>query len=435
MMKRVAPWLGCLVVAILAARFLLFVAANATRPSDGFVAYYTAARLLREGQPVSRFYDNAWFRAQVARFEPGASDIFNVNPPTTALLLLPLAGLAYDPARAILQIFNVLVLAASLGLLFWQLELRGLAGLAMLGLVFVYQPLFANFQHAQAYVLLFGLLVLAWYGYRRERPVLFGVALGFMLILKTAAALLWLLPLVQRKWRVLAVGIGVALAVALASLPWIGLDAWRTYLPLMTALPSHPETAVTAYQTLPSFFRHLFIYDPQWNPAPLWSVPGLGQVLPWFGLLAMLAASVYAAIRGGEPDLAFVLFVIASVVLSPVSIDYHYTLLLLPIAILVAWARRQASAWPWIPLGAGALMIATNLPYLSPRVSAGAMALLAYPKLYGACLMWGLACWALAGLRGGSPAPARPRAAARAGASTAGGPTTMTAACRPSIQP
>jgi hypothetical protein len=402
MIKRTAPWLAWLVVAILAARFLLFVAANATRPSDGFVAYYTAARLLREGEPVSRFYDNAWFRAQVARFEPGASDIYNVNPPTTALLLLPLAGLAYEPARAIWEVTNVLVLAASLGLLFWRLELRGFAGLAMLGLVFVYQPLFANFQHAQAYVLLFGLLVLAWYGYRRERPVLFGVALGFMLILKTAAILLWLLPLVQRKWRALAVGIGVALAVVLASLPWVGLDAWRTYLPLMMSLPSHPEIAVTAYQTLPSLFRHLFIYDPQWNPAPLWSAPALGQVLPWLGLVAMLAVSVYAAIRGGDPDLAFVLFVIASVVLSPVSIDYHYTLLLLPIAILVAWARRQASAWPWILIGAGALLIAANLPYLSPRVAAGAMALLAYPKLYGACLLWALACWA--SLRARSPA-------------------------------
>lgn len=395
--KRAALWLARLFVALLGARFLLYVAAVSTRPSDGFVAYYTAARLLREGQPVSRFYDNGWFRLQIARFEPAVSDIYNINPPTTALLAAPLAGLAHDPARVIWEVFSLLVLAAGLGLLFWQLNLRGPAGLAFLGLVFVYQPLWSNFQHAQAYVVLFGLLALAWHGHRRGQPAIFGGALGLLLILKTACTMLWLLPLTGRKWRVLGIGAGVALIVALATLPWIGLDAWRTYLPLLAGLTSRPETAVTAYQTLLSFFRHLFTYDPQWNPSPLWLAPILGQALPWLGLVIMLAASGYVVYLDADADLAFALFAICAVVLSPVSLDYHYTLLLVPIALLIAWAGRQASLWPWIVLGAAALMIAADLPYRSPRVAVGALALLAYPKLYGACLLWALA-W-LAGIR------------------------------------
>jgi hypothetical protein len=177
-------------------------------------------------------------------------------------------------------------------------------------------------------------------------------------------------------------------------LPWIGAAAWTSYLPLLAGLAGRPETSVTAYQTLLSFFRHLFVYDAQWNPAPLWNAPSLGLVLPWLGLVVMLAASVYAVLIGAKADLTFALFAIASVVLSPVSLDYHYTLLLVPVAILFAWVHRQGDLWHWAVLAAGVALIAANLPYNSPRVSAGALALLAYPKLYGACLLWALAWWA-----------------------------------------
>ena len=402
-------WLARLVVAALGLRLLLFAAAAARAPSDGFVAYYTAARLLREGQPVSRFYDNDWFRAQVNRINPAVSDIYNVNPPTTVLLMLPLAWLDHDTARVGWVSLSIIILGASLAFVMRQLHLSGVAGLLFLGLVFVYQPLFANLKHGQAYIFLLGLLALAWYGHRRGRPTLFGSALGSLLILKTAGAMLWLLPAIGRKWRVVVVGLGVVLGVALASLPWIGLEAWRTYLPLLAGLTARPETAVPAYQTVMSFFRHLFTYDPQWNPAPLWLAPVLGQALPWLVIVVMLAASGYTVLRGAEADLAFALFAIASVVLTPVSLDYHYTLLLMPIAILIAWAGRQASAWPWIVLAAGAALIAADLPYNSPRVAVGALALLAYPKLYGAGLLWALAWWA--SRRSWRPAAAPPAAA------------------------
>ena len=112
MIRRVVPWVAWLAVALLGARFVWFTLATAREPSDGFAAYYTAARLLREGEPVSRFYDNAWFRLQVARFNPAEDDIYNVNPPPTALLALPLAGLDRDLARLTWLILSLLVLAA-----------------------------------------------------------------------------------------------------------------------------------------------------------------------------------------------------------------------------------------------------------------------------------------------------------------------------------
>jgi hypothetical protein len=394
MIKRAAPWLAWAAVALLAMRFVWFTLSTARQPSDGFAAYYTAARLLREGRSVSRFYDNAWFRLQVARFNPAEDDIYNVNPPTTVLLALPLAGLGRDLARLTWLVLSLMVLPVSLGFLVWQLRLPGVAAPAFFGLALLYQPLFANVLHAQVYIFLLGLMVLAWYGHRRDGPGLMGTALGLMLVLKTAGAMLWLLPAAGRRWRTLIVGLGVVLVVVLATLPWIGLAAWSTYLPLLAGLTARPETSVTAYQTVLSFFRHIFVYDAQWNPAPLWNAPALGLVLPVVGLVAMLAASAYAVVIAAEPDLTFALFAIASVVLSPVSLDYHYTLLLVPVAVLLAWVYRHGQLWHWAVLAAGVALIAANLPYNSPRVSYSLLALLAYPKLYGACLLWALAWWA-----------------------------------------
>lgn len=388
---RLGLWL---LILLLALRFAFFVADAAARPSNGFVAYYVAARLVKDGADVGRFYDDAWFRSAIARYGPAVNDIYNVSPPTTALLLLPLAGFSYAGARSVWTLFNLVCLVGVGVWLMWQSDLRGLWVPSFAVLMLAYQPLYANFAQGQAYVLLLAWLVVAWYGYRHQRAWLLGISLGLMLVFKTAGVLLWPLLLIRRRWRALVWGTLTVLVVSLASLPWLGLGTWRTYFRLLPRLSAQPEMAVTAYQTQLSFFRHLFTFDERWNPAPLLHAPALGTWLPRLGIAAVAGISAYAAYTTDRDDLAFAAFAVATVLLSPVSLDYHYTLLLLPIAILVAWVQERAWSWPAFVLGISAILIAADLPYQSPRLAAGALALLAYPKLYGAFLLWGLAVWA-----------------------------------------
>jgi len=49
------------VVVILAVYFIYFVVINASRSTQGFASYYTASKLLTDGENVSRFYDDDWF--------------------------------------------------------------------------------------------------------------------------------------------------------------------------------------------------------------------------------------------------------------------------------------------------------------------------------------------------------------------------------------
>jgi hypothetical protein len=76
-------------------------------------------------------------------------------------------------------------------------------------------------------------------------------------------------------------------------------------------------------------------------------------------------------------------------------------MLLLPSAIALAWALERRSPMAWVLLAAAFLPVAADLPYRSPGLDHGAWALLAYPKLYGALLLWAAllgAAW-LAGIR------------------------------------
>jgi hypothetical protein len=386
-----AFWLGAVV---LGTRLLLQVSRAARQPSDGFAAYYTSARLLSQGERADRFYEDSWFRSQTEHLAPGASDIYNVNPPTAAVLALPLIAFDHDMARLVWTGLNLALVAVSLTAVAWQLGLHGLRLPAFVCIATAFQPLHANFQHGQAYVLLLGLLLLVWIGFRQRRPAMLGVGLGLMLVLKTAAIPLWLLFLVRRQWKALGWGLLTTVVVVMISLPRLGIEAWSTYVRLLPGLAAAPSLAVTAYQSQLGFFHHLLIFDPQWNPHPWLNVPWLGFWLPALAMLAMLVASARAARRADAPDLVLALFVMASILLSPVALDYHYVLALLPVAILLAhlpsWGSLDSliAGLGWLTAVAA---IGLNLPYQSAAIQGGAWALLAYPKLYGAILLWILA--------------------------------------------
>lgn len=410
---------------LLAVRFILFSVEMVGRPTHGFVAAYAASRLLIEGEDMAQLYDDAWFIAQVNRFEPTIGDIY-INPPTTALLLLPLAWLPYAPARAVWITLNIIALAIMVFWLARQLRFTGLWLYATFIAVLLFQPVYSNIYLGQVYLFLLGLLLLAWHGYRQEKDSLSGIMLSLMLIFKLAGLFLWPLFLVRKRWRAIAWGVGITTAVILFTWPWMGTAAWQRHV--ITALESggKPERLVTAHQSWTSFSGHFFIMDEQWNPAPLFDQAAVGAWLNGLGAVALLAVSLFVVYRAARSpafrelphfsgDLSFAIFVILSVILSPLALDYHYPLLLLPLAIAAAYVRAQGaevvpesglsgSAAPrwiggtavyWLILLFAFFLMAADLPYRSPRLADGAWALLAYPKLYGALLLWGFSTWLL----------------------------------------
>ena len=405
-------------VAVLALRLALYLPAAATRPSHGFGAVYVLGRLLSQGQDLSQSYDDAWFSTEVARALPGISDV-NINPPPLALAALPLALLDYASARTLWTAVSLLCLGWAVYTMPRQLDLGGVAGLVLAAYGLASQPVWANFQQGQIYLILLALLVFAWQGYRAGQPGRLGVMLGVLAAFKLAGLFLWPLLLVQRRGWALVWASLTALVVGLVSLPVVGWEMWRVYPDALLRYNSDPSLAVTAYQTQLSLIWHVFTFDVQWNPTPLIVAPFLAAWLPRLSVVPLLGLPLLLAWRSAQEsarnDLLFAALVTANVILSPLSLDYHYPLLLLPTAILMAhiWGR---AAWAWFLLGLAMLLIGADLPYrLPPDQSAFPQAWLAYPKLYGAWLLWGLAVWELKGLVYGQSADLRTHYARRCG--------------------
>lgn len=377
--RAAAVALALAAAAVLVTRTLL---PTVGRIPDGFAAYYTASRALVEGRAGVWFYDDAVFRADVERVTSGrAGDIFWANPPTAALLLAPLAPLSAGVARAIWIAVSLVFLCLALGFLANRLARRDAAWFA-LPLLFVSAPVTEGLVHGQAYISLLALMAIAYLGLDRRTPRLAGAALGVAALLKLSGLPLWVLLAARREWRALAWGAGTCVAGVAASIPLVGVATWKTFV--FRAVPSFlrdPAVAVTAYQTLPGFFRHLFRYDAAWNSTPIANWPLVAEVITAIAGLALLALAVARA-RTAPLAWTFAVGLILSTILVPAA-EQHAYVLLFP-ALLLLLSRRPTPVY-----GIAAALVLVPLPYTRP-LARGFGALLAYPRLYGALLLLAL---------------------------------------------
>ena len=199
--------------------------------------------------------------------------------------------------------------------------------------------------------------------------------------------------MVQKRWQSVLLGITTVIFIIFITLPWIGIAAWVSYIDRISGFVPNPSLSVTAYQTIHSFCHHLTSFDQEWNPEPLFNMPLTGNLSITLCVLIVVVFSSYTALKLKKGEIVFGAFIIAGLIISHASLDYHYTILLLPILILVNRLRSNSSTLLWCILIMSVLLIAVNLPYTSQRIASGWLALFAYPKLYGAIILWGLSVW------------------------------------------
>ena len=251
-------------------------------------------------------------------------------------------------------------------------------------------------DRGQVYLWLLLWLCLAVWALVRPRrsDALAGAMLGLLLIFKTALIWLWPLLWLTRRPRVLLWGAATAIAVALLTLPYFGLDPWRVYLRQMPLLFTMPDRYTTGYPTITSLFGHLLVYAPPFSPAPVANLPGLAMGLTLTVQLATFILTARAARRLGADHagrvLSLALLLTLAIANAPLGEGYHYTLILPSLLLAAWWAWSARLPWPqWALLAFAALLLSLPWPYQSPPLSAGWRALLAYPRVYGAYALWG----------------------------------------------
>jgi hypothetical protein len=94
--------------------------------------------------------------------------------------------------------------------------------------------------------------------------------------------------------------------------------------------------------------------------------------------------------RRGRPDLVAGLAVSGGLLALNVAQEYAYTLLLLPVAVALGRCAEMTGGGRWRTawLAIAIALLAAPLPYRDAAFENGWLALLAYPRVYGAWLLW-----------------------------------------------
>ncbi len=304
-----------------------------------------------------------------------------IQPPTSALHLLPFTSLDWrDATHAYLYLNHVFLFAAvalSVATIRPTLPRQWVvAGVAII--VALYSQLYMSFSLGQVDATIFLLLAVAFWGYTRDKPAVTGTAIAIAVAIKLIPGVLLLYLLWRREYRSVLWACGVGAALLLASVAYVGIDVYRSFfedtLPALakgsTQYSNISFGAMVARLNAPEFFGGLpdvFSLDepPTGTRARLMS-----------GALALLSLATAAAVLGlrrrpaperrtDVPVFEFYFVMSIALLISSVTWEF-YTIWLMPVflaAFLAPSRYLPAGVWRWLTL-AGFLIayIALNYP-------------------------------------------------------------------------
>jgi hypothetical protein len=361
----------------------------------GFPAYYTSSRLVLEGGWTPGVYDDAWFHARSLELTGGrVAEIYRPNTPMMSLLALPVAGLDLQTARRLWLAVDMLLVVVTLVALFAALPVvrSPPRALLVIGLALWWAPLRETIGLGQAYALMLALQAIALWAAVGGRPAVTGLTVGLAVATKLAAVPLLLVLAVRGSVRSVAVAVATILALAVLTIGFAGADGWLGFGRALVEDAVHPPASlsVTAYQSTTGFFGHLLTVDPVWNPDPIVALSWLATVATLTATGLALGLTLWLG-RTGPVDLAVAAAVTCGVLVLNLAQEYHFAMLLVPAAVALArWfevADRPVLDGLWLTLSLA--LLAAPVAYESPSLAGGWLALFAYPRLYGAWLLWG----------------------------------------------
>jgi hypothetical protein len=377
----------CPVISILL--FTAYSIAHIPLQTEGFAAYYRYSRTLFEGKDFAELYDFNTFNDPQHSFGISKLDAPN-NLPTNAFALLPFAWMDAQTARIAWSVVSIILYLSAIYILLciYNIRWRTKIGLSVLSLFFLWYPSYSNVRFGQIYFLLLFLFVLSLYGIKKHSLLLTAVPIAFAIVLKGYGiiSLLWLAY--NKRWREVAITLGVTALVIIASLPFFGIDAWATYYnKVVLQLNGLPSGAHVVYQEINGFIHHLFLYNKDWSPSPLVALPE--SVVIYAGLIInifVIGMTIILSSKTKNMVMSYATAIAVGVVTSPLSFEYHYILFLpLVIGLLAKLFNEDLQFKPDISsiiLLAAIVLMALPLHYADLQTASAPLILLAYPKLY-----------------------------------------------------
>jgi len=262
-LRLALEWPAAILVTLLSLAVLLngTLASSWSANHVDFSINLTAAHALRHG--ADPYGEEALFDRAESLGSPTAfvyRSLFTsyIQPPTSALSLLPLTALPWRDASRAYLVLNHVFLAAAVGVTLVtirpRLPLRWTVAAAA-AIVAAFAQLNASFALGQVDATVLLLLSAGYWGYSRDKPAVTGVALALAAAVKLVPGVLVLYFLWKRRMDVVAWAAGAGAALLAVSLAYVGPDVYESYL--TQTLPSllHGSTHYTNVSLGAAFAR------------------------------------------------------------------------------------------------------------------------------------------------------------------------------------
>lgn len=362
--------------------FLNYISGKTSNVTHGFICYYATSRVLIEENDFSKTYDTLYLNAKIRDYGIDNVRDISYNPPSSALMMLPLVNLKPADAKIVWTALNVLFYLASILLLLriFNIKYSSETGLLLIIISFLFLPVYRGFNLGQAYVFLLLLFSLSLYGLKKENDWLAAIPLAMIIVLKGYGFFPLLALGFLKKWKALSIVIITAIIIILITMPFTGINSWSIFFnDVILKTGNNPHVSNTAYQTLNSFTRHVFML----NTVPVFIILLITAVTAIYFLKKKNTGNMYSAL------LIYSSFAALNILFAPIAEDYHYALLL-PVIFgtgKIIFDIHKYLKTEAVFFAVSLFIISAPLNYKSLQDASFPLILLAYPVLYGGVLL------------------------------------------------
>jgi hypothetical protein len=353
-----------------------WVAAMRPEP-DRIIDFYQdwgSARNYWSGLPIYTPHSTSIPRYLGLPSNPMPSIEYNIHPPTSVLLALPLGQLNYPDAVLVWNVISLVALWASLVLVVKVLAIPRALSLPCLALLPFCLPVLGNLQMGQITMILCLLVTAIWTLERSGRPGMAGLLLGAAAAIKLFPAYLVVFYAAQGRGRPLVTALVSFLGLTFITALVLGPDTYYDYVGIV--LPWNADFRIFGYNfSIAGLWHKLFHPLNQGERIiPLWhslAVARWGTLLSNLAITMIVVTFTHKARTRSQSDLAFATTMTAMLLVSPVTWDTSLLLLLVPITIIGCSTVNIQSGWMPMALVLIVLIVWLPQPLLTSLVTAG----------------------------------------------------------------
>jgi len=260
----------------------------------------------------------------------------NHHPPFVAMLLLPLSLLSFENAVVLYSLITILCMFFINYLLLKSEDISLLYFPFICLFTFAWLPFHSNLLHGQISILVALFVTIGWFYYKRENEIMSGIFIALATMLKFYPGLLIVFFLINKRYKALLSSIISSIIIMSLALIVTKHDLFTLYFNIIPEHVKFFETDLVNF-SINSFFSKLFLPIKPYNNTTVLTIvvsPFLKNIFLYL-TIASLIFYVVLNIKEYNNDLGFSLFVILSLLLSPICFPHYLILLLLPFIILI----------------------------------------------------------------------------------------------------